>query len=128
MEVIDGIDLDLESFNIVTSPANQIIKFFWSILLRGKTRWWKKFFQNMVDLDVFSNYDPVLLDAIRFCFMRLLRKGLKEIASDWNMHIISSSRCQGPHGRQDAMCFLPQLCNGRNVFFTTTLKLRNKSR
>ena len=71
-------------------PANQRIEVFWSILLRDKIGWWKRFFQDMVDLDLFSNDDPVLLEAIRFCFVRLLRKELKEIASDWNVHIIES--------------------------------------
>ena len=73
----------------------------------------------MVDLDLFSNDDPVLLEAIRFCFMRLLQKELKETASDWNVHIISLNRYQGPRGRPDTM-----------HFFTTSLeqaKLRNRS-
>ena len=70
----------------------------------------------MVDLDLYSNDDPVLLEAIiRFCFMQLLRKELKEIASDWNVHIISSSRYQGPSGRPDTMCFLPHLYNRQNL-------------
>ena len=73
---------DLESFSIVTSPANQRIEAFWVILLRDKIGWWKRFFQDIVDLNLFSNDDPVLLEAIRFCFMRLLRKELKKIASD----------------------------------------------
>ena len=112
---IDGSDPNLESFSIVTSPANQRIEAFWSILLRDKIGWWKRFFQDMVDLDLFSNDDPVLLEAMRFCFMRLLRKELKEIASDWNVHIISSSRYQGPRGRPDTMHFLPHLYNRQNL-------------
>ena len=87
---IDGSDPYLESFSIVTSPANQKIEAFWSILFRDKIGWWKRFFQDVVDLDLFLNDDPVLLEAIRFCFVRLLRKELKEIASDWNVHIIES--------------------------------------
>ena len=111
----DGSDPNLESFSIVTSPANKRIEAFWSILLRDKIGWWKRFFQDMVDLDLFSNDDPVLLEAIRFCFMQLLRKELKEIASDWNVHIISSSRYQGPRGRPDTMYFLPHLYNRQNL-------------
>ena len=112
---IDGSDPDLESFSIVTSPANQRIEAFWSILLRDKIGWWKRFVQDMVDLDLFSNDDPVLLEAIRFCFMRLLRKELKEIASDWNVHIISLSCYQGPRGRSDTIYFLLHLCNRQNL-------------
>ena len=40
---------------------------------------------------------------------------LKEIASDWNVHIISSSRYQGPRGRPDTMYFLPHLYNRQNL-------------
>ena len=112
---IDGSEPDLESFSIVTSLANQRIEAFWPISLRDKIGWWKRFFQDMVDLDLFSNDDPVLLEAIRFWFMRLLRKELKEIASDWNVHIISSSRYQRPRGRPDTMYFLPHLYNKQNL-------------
>ena len=105
----------MESFNIVTSPANKRIEGFWSIFLRDKIGWWKQFFQDMVDLGLFSNDDPRLLEVIRFCFTRLLRKELKEIASDYNVHIIPSSRYQGPRGRPDTMYFLPYLYNRQNV-------------
>ena len=109
---IDGSDPDLETFSFVTSPANQRIGAFRSILLRDKIGWWKRY---IVDLDLFSNDDPVLLEAIRFCFMRLLRKELKQIALDWNVHIISSSRYQGPRGRPDTKYFLPHLYNRQNL-------------
>ena len=56
---IDGSDRDLQSLSIVTSPANQKIKAVWSILLREKIGWSKRFFQDMVDSDLFSNNDPV---------------------------------------------------------------------
>ena len=112
---VDGSDPDLELFSIVTSPANQRIEALWSILLRDKIGWWKRLFQDMVDLDLFSNDDSVLLEAIRFCFMRLLRRELKKIASDWNVHIIASSRYQGPRGRPDTMYFLPHLYNRQNL-------------
>ena len=69
----------------------------------------------MVDLDLFSNDDPVLLEAIRFCFMWLLQKELKEIGSNWNVHIISSSCYQGPFGRPDTNYFLPHLYNRQNL-------------
>ena len=110
---IVGSDPDFESFSIVTSPANQRIEAFWSILLRDKIGWWKRFFQDMVDLDLFLNDVPVLLEEIRFCFMQLLRKKLEEIVSDWNVHIIPSSHYQGPRGRPNTM--LPRLYNRQNL-------------
>ena len=44
---IDRSDPDLASVSIVTSPANQRIEVFWSILLRDKIGLWKQY---MVDL------------------------------------------------------------------------------
>ena len=67
----------------------------------------------MVDLDLFLNDDPVLLEEIRFSFMQLLRKKLEEIFSDWNVHIIPSSNYQEPGGRPNTM--LPHLYNGQNL-------------
>ena len=46
---IDVSDPDLQSFSIATSLAHQRIEAFWSILLRDKIGWWKRFFQDMVD-------------------------------------------------------------------------------
>ena len=47
--------------------------------------------------------------------MRFLRKEFKEIASDWDVYIILSSRYQGPRGRPDTMYFLPHLYNRQNL-------------
>ena len=47
--------------------------------------------------------------------MRFLRKELKEISSEWNVHMLSSSRYQGPRGRLDTMYFLPHLYNRQRL-------------
>lgn len=88
---------------------NQRIEAFWSILQRDRIGWWRCLFQDLVDLELFTNDDPVQLDCLRYCFMRLLRNELNTITEDWNTHIISSSRNQGPRGRPDTMYFLPHL-------------------
>jgi len=89
-------DTTLNSFSIITSPQNQRIEAYWSILKRDKIGWWKEFFQDLVDLDLYQNL-PVLKECIRFCFMSLLR-------NDWNVHLISFGRNrQGPQGRPDTI-------------------------
>ena len=44
-----------------------------------------------------------------FYFIVVLRKELKEMAEEWNEHIISKSSNGGPSGRPDTMYFLPHL-------------------
>ena len=96
---IDRSDLDLESFSIVTSPANQRIEAFWSILLRE---------ENWMVETVFSSFTSCGCCEKSFCI-----RNCRENASDWNVQIIfiSSSRYQGPRGRPDTMYFLPHLYN-----------------
>ena len=100
---------DLDSFKITSSPLNQRIEAFWSILQRDRIGWWRQLFQDLVDLGLFSIDDPVLVECIRLCYMELLRKELKLISADWNSHIISPSRYDGLRGRPDTMYFLPHL-------------------
>lgn len=104
----------LNSFSITTSPQNQRIEAYWSILKRDEIGWWKEFFQDLVDLELYQN-SPVLKDCIRFCFMSLLRHDLNSIKNDWNVHLISSSRNkQGPRGRPDTMFYLSHLFDSNN--------------
>ena len=100
---------NLGSFSIISSPENQRIESYWSTLQRDRIEWWKTFFRDMVDLNVFTSSDPVLVDCIRFCFMVLIRKELQSVRDDWNAHIISKSRNSGPRGRPDVMYYLPHL-------------------
>uniref|UniRef100_A0A7M5TXY9 Integrase core domain-containing protein n=1 Tax=Clytia hemisphaerica TaxID=252671 RepID=A0A7M5TXY9_9CNID len=98
----------LNSFSIITSPQNQRIEAYWSILKRDKIGWWKRFFEDLTDLDLYA-HDPVIVECIRFCFMALIRKDLESIKNDWNVHIISKSKNRGPRGRPDTMYYLPHL-------------------
>ena len=68
----------------------------------------------MIDLDVYDPSDPVILDCARFCFMGILRKELLTVANDWNQHLISKSKNDGPSGRPDTIFFLPHLFETQN--------------
>lgn len=99
----------LGSFSIISSPENQRIESYWSTLQRDRIGWWKSFFRDMTDQNVFTSSDLVLVDCIRFCFMPLIRKELQTVRDEWNSHIISKSRNSGPRGRPDVMYYLPHL-------------------
>jgi len=91
LRFVDGRDGAVDSFSITTSPQNQRIEVYWSILQRDRIGWWRRFLGDLSDLDLFSADDPVIVDCIRFCFMHLIRQDLHSICNDWNTHIISRS-------------------------------------
>eukprot|EP00794_Sanderia_malayensis_P001012 gene1012-332_t len=100
------------SFAIDTSTSNQRIEAFWSHLIRDGPGWWRNFFKDLRDFDLFNDSDPVQVECLRFCFMSILRKELHKVAESWNQHIISRSKfgnSSGPRGRPDCMYFLPHL-------------------
>ena len=63
----------------------------------------------MVDLELFNLASRVLVDCLKFCFIGVLRKELKEMAEEWSEHIISKSSNGGPSSRPDTMYFLHHL-------------------
>lgn len=102
------------SFSIVSSPVNQRIESYWSKLRKDRPGWWKSFFEDMIDLELFNADNPVLVDCLRFCFMHIIRDELYSVANEWNQHLISKSLNGGPSGRPDTMFFLPHLYNAPN--------------
>ena len=82
---------------------------YWSKFVVDRPGWWKSFFQDMVDLEIFYPSEPALLACIRFCFMSILRKELADIANEWNRHLLSPNRNNTQSGRPDVMYFLPHL-------------------
>jgi len=98
-----------DAFSIVSSMRNQRIESYWSKLRNDRIGWWRSFFQDMVDLGIYDSSNVFLLECIRFCFMKLIRKELKSVTQEWNQHIISKSKNDGPRGRPDSMFFLPHL-------------------
>ena len=72
---LDGFIQD-NDFSITTSPQNQRIESYCSILQREHIGWWKRFLQDLTDTDLLVTSDPVILDCIRFCFMHLIREDL----------------------------------------------------
>ena len=118
---LGNIDDGLQSFSIISSLENQRIESYWSTLQRDRIGWWKRFFQDLVDLNLFTNTDSVLVDCIRFCFMKLIRQEVESIRDEWGAHIISRSRNNGPRGRPDTMFYLPHLYNANECIVPVNL-------
>ena len=86
-----GDDNSVNSFSIVPSMRNKRIEAYWSKLQQDRIGWWQDFFRDMVDVELFNPASRVLVDCLEFCFIVVLRKELKEMAEEWNEHIISKS-------------------------------------
>ena len=43
----------------------------------------------MIDRGLFNQASRVLVDCLKLCFIGVLRKELKEMAGEWNEHIIT---------------------------------------
>ena len=99
----------MNSFSIVPLTHNQRIEAYWSKLRQDKIGYWQDFFRDMVDLELFNSASRALVDCLKFCFIGVLLKELKEMAEEWNEHIISKSSNGGPSGRPDTMYFMPHL-------------------
>ena len=100
-------NLEINHFRIITSPQNQKIESYWSVLQPGRLGWWRWFFQDLVDLELLNTDDPVVLDCIHYCFMGIIREELNSLKEDWNSYIISRSHKSGPTGRSSCMYHLP---------------------
>ena len=119
---VNGAENPFNTFSITTSPLNQRIEAYWSKLRQDRPGWWKSFFQDMVDLELYNPSDPAQVDCLRYCFMNILRKELYAVAVEWNHHIISKSINGGPNGRPDTMFFLPHLYNSDNFLENVDLQ------
>ena len=65
------------AFSITTSPQNQRIEAYWSILQRDRLGWWKRFLKALSGNEMLDTSDPVILDCVRFSFIDLIRHELK---------------------------------------------------
>ena len=97
------------AFSIVTSPQNQRIEAYWSIVQRDRLGWWKRFLQDLSDNDMLDTSDLVILDCVRFSFTDLIRHDLNRTKNEWDSHIISRGRNWGQSGKPTCMYNLSHL-------------------
>ncbi|KAK5647929.1 hypothetical protein RI129_002821 [Pyrocoelia pectoralis] len=104
----------LPPFLYGTSPANQRIEAWWSILRKHHAQFWMNVFHKLKDDGFFSGsfLDKAL---IQFCFLKIIQEELDTVVIEWNTHKISGSKnsvC--PRGRPFIMYHMPQLFGTKN--------------
>ncbi|XP_071140959.1 uncharacterized protein [Mytilus edulis] len=103
-----------KSFIFGKSCHNQRIEFWWSILRKQFNDWWMAIFKDLRDSGKYDESDPLHCDCLRFCFTRLIRKGLNNIASEWNQHRLQVRKQRDfdcARGIPDILYFLPEAVN-----------------
>ena len=100
------------SFLIGTSPANQKIECYWSQLTKEKPLWWRIFFKELSSYGFIDSSNILVIEALRYCFMDLIRKDIEDVAVRWNQHLIAPSKNSIlPRGKPDCLYFLPEKNN-----------------
>ncbi|CAH3181679.1 unnamed protein product [Porites lobata] len=98
------------SFMYGTSPANQRIEAWWSVLRKSNADWWIKYFKDLRDTGVYDDSDPLQIACLQFCFTGLLQEELHRVARHWNTHRIRPYPNQESHpGKPDVLFFIPEL-------------------
>ena len=99
-----------KSFMYGRSVANQRIEAWWSFLRKTDSDWWIKLFKDIRDVGIYCNSNPVHVECLKFCFIKLIQDELKHVAQQWNLHRIRQCRnSDSLAGRPDVLLFLPEL-------------------
>ena len=113
------------TFSIITSPQNQRIEAYWSILQRDRLGWWKSILQDLSDNDMLDTSDPVILDCVRYSVIDLIRYDLNRTKEELDSYIISKRRNWGPSGRPTFTYNSPHFYDVQDYLYDTDLeKLR----
>ena len=80
------------SFLYGKSSANQRIEAWWGMLKRGCMAWWIDFFKDLRGYGIYSEYNVIEVECLRFCFMNIIREELHRFAIQWNLHKMRPSR------------------------------------
>lgn len=99
-----------KSFLYGRSLSNQRIEAWWSFLRKTDSDWWIKLFKDIRDAGIYCDFNPIHVECLKFCFMKLIQDELKHVAEHWNLHRIRPCRnSDSPAGRPDVLYFLPEL-------------------
>ena len=108
----------VKSFMHGKSTSNQRIEAWWAILRRQCTDWWICLFKDFRDRGIYNDLDPIHEQCIKFCFMDVLQKELYQVATEWNIHHITSKmNHEGPAGKPDVMYYTPTLYDAQDYGF-----------
>ena len=97
-----------------SSPANQRIEAWWSFLRRNRSGWWIDFFQDMSNHGLLEVGNMYHMEALWYCFNKLLQEDLTMVKEHWNSHYIRKSQHETVSGIPDILYFLPEYYGGEN--------------
>ncbi len=93
-----------------SSPSNQRIEAWWSILPSLSMESWLNHFVHMETLGLVDTSLTLHLHAVRYVYLPLLRQQLQEVITAWNTHYIRRSRtASSPAGKPDVMFHMPEI-------------------
>lgn len=97
----------------VTSTCNQRIESWWSNFRKSRSEWWLELFKDLAVSGAFCHANTTHVYCLRYCFMGILQKELKFVASSWNEHLIrGSNMSECPNGIPDELFFRPENSGG----------------
>lgn len=97
-----------------SSPANQRIEAWWSFLRRSRSSWWIDLFQDMSQSGVLEMGNTYHMEALWYCYHKLLEEDLYRVKEHWNSHYIRKSQHETIRGIPDILFFLPEYYGGEN--------------
>lgn len=97
-----------------SSPANQRIEAWWSFLRRNRSGWWIDLFQDMSQSGILEMGNTFHMEALWYCYNRLLQEDLCRVQDHWNSHYIRHSQHETVSGIPDILYFLPEYYGGEN--------------
>ncbi len=92
-----------------TSPTNQRIEAWWSVLRRGNSSWWIDFFTGLKDNEIIDIGNPLHVECLWFCFHQLLQNDLDSFKDHWNSNCIRKSKYCSVSGVPNVLYLLPHL-------------------
>ena len=96
------------SFQYGKSTGNQRIESFWGQLRKQCIQFWMNKFKDLVSSGALDMSSKVEAMTLRFCFLHLIRRDIKRMASEWNCHNIQRRRGQDfQGGKPDLLYFSP---------------------
>lgn len=102
----------IDSHRYVPSPRNQRIESWWGQLSKQRSLWWRSFFTDLENRNVYNRTSELHREALWFTFSPLIQSDLDSIKTLWNSHYIRRSNYETIAGRPDLLYDLPERYGG----------------
>lgn len=87
----------VQEFIYGDSSRNQRIEAWWSILRKECSDWWICYFKDITDRGFYDENDNLHMECLRFCFKKVIRKGIDKTASQKNQQRLQVKKMQKAH-------------------------------